>query len=363
MQTVLNIIIMKGFKLLLFTAIAFVFVACSSKNETSQNDIRCVEIISPTPLKSLTINDYPGRVKERDHINLAFKTGGQIEKIEVRVGEYVTKGQFLANIDSSDYVLELHNYEIQYRQLKEEVTRLKTLYDNRTVSRNDYEKASTGLEQLGIAVEGIRRKVNYTNLYAPTSGVITDVFYSESELVDAGMAVFSLLADSDMEVTFDIPASEFMQRDNFGKVWCSATFAPADLIPMRILSITPKADNNQLYKVHLAFDSAVSSAITPGMTVSVKMEKKGCDKEGVTIPVSSISNVGNGNYVLVIDDNDILRKRMVELGPIERNGCVVVVKGLNENDRIVKAGVSVLHEGEHVRVLPQPSETNVGNLL
>lgn len=349
--------------LAMMTFAMVVMMACTLKNEPMTNRIRFVDIVTPTPLISLTVKDYPGRVKESDHINLAFKTGGQIERIGVRVGDRVEKGQFLANIDSSDYVLGLRNYEVQYRQMKGEVERLKTLYEKRSVSENDYEKAVAGLEQLEIAVEGSRRKVAYTSLHAPASGVITDVFYSASELVDAGMAVFSLLADSEMEVFFDIPVAEYLERDNFGKICCVASFAPDISMPMRVLSVTPKADNSQLYRVYLAFNDTVCGHITPGMTVSVKVEKHNRNKCGVSIPISSVCVLEQEPFVWVVDDSGILRKRKVELGSIDKNGCVIVRSGLNETDTIVKTGVSALQEGEYVRVLPRPSETNVGNLL
>lgn len=336
--------------------------ACTSKNEMSEETTRCVEVITPAPLDNLTIKNYSGRVKESNQIKIAFKTGGQIERIAVSEGERVNKGQFLANIDSIDYVLGLRNYEIQYRQLRDEVERLHTLYENRSVSKNDYEKAVAGLEQLEIAVEGNRRKVAYTNLYAPASGVITDIYYSASELVDAGMVVLSLLADNELEVTFDIPMAEYLQRESFGKVWCSMTVEQDKLIPMRIVAITPKADNSQLYRVQLAFENDEVNQITPGMTVSVKIEKQEL-QNGVKIPMSSVCKNEKESFVWTITKENVLTKQSVLLGSVDIDGNIVVISGLSGDERVVKAGVSYLHDGENVRVLPPPSETNVGNLL
>ena len=354
----------KYFKLLAISALAVMLLAtCGSKKGTSTNSTQCVEVISPTPLDTVATKNYTGRVKESEQINVAFKTGGQIKKINVRVGDHVAKGQLLANIDSSDYVLGLRNYEIQYHQLNSEVKRLKSLYEKRTVSENDYEKAAAGLEQLAIAVEGNRRRVAYTMLYAPASGVITDVFYSAGELVDAGMAVFSLLADHEMEVIFDLPVAEYQQRNNFSKIWCYTSLEPDKLLPMRILSITPKADNSQLYRVHLAFDTPSKNQLTAGMTISVKVEKEKQLQNGVTIPISSICKSETEPFVWVLTGDNHIRKQAVSLGNISENGQIVVTDGLKGNEMIVKVGTSSLQEGEHVRVLPQPSETNVGNLF
>lgn len=337
--------------------------ACGSRDAAPAESMHCVEVINPIPLDPLIVKNYSGRVKEGDQINVAFKTGGQIENIAVSRGDRVSKGQFMANIDSSDYLLELRNYELQYNQLKVEVERLKVLYEARSISKNDYEKALTGLKQLEIAVEGVRRKVAYTKLYAPESGIITDIHYSATELIDAGMTMLSLLTDSDMEVTFDLPVSEYLQRDNFSKISCSPTFGPETIMPMKVLSITPKADNSQLYRVHLAFEEPASKLITPGMAVSVKIERYDSERDGLKIPLSSVCEHNAETFVWVVGSNNILKKQSVVLGSVEKDGRVTVLSGLKSDDRIVKAGTLKLSDGEQVRIVSQPTKTNVGNVL
>ena len=45
------------------------------------------------------------------------------------------------------------------------------------------------------------------------------------------------------------------------------------------------------------------------------------------------------------------------------DGHILVIGGLTGNERIVRSGVGALTEGEKVRVIERPSETNVGGLL
>ena len=47
----------------------------------------------------------------------------------------------------------------------------------------------------------------------------------------------------------------------------------------------------------------------------------------------------------------------------DAEGRAVVVEGLDGSERIVRAGVSALEQGEKVRVVAAPSQTNVGGLL
>jgi len=354
-------------KTLEMIVLSFIVLTSCHTGNGGENDVRrCVEVVPATEQVGQEAKSYPGRVQESDQINVAFKMGGQIEKIYVRVGQRVTKGQLLAQVESRDYELELRNYEIQYQQLKDEVDRLKTLYEKRSVSKNDYEKAVAGLEQLEIAVEGNRRKVEYTKLYAPASGVITDVYYSAAELVDAGMAVFALLAEREMKVQFDISAADYLQRANFSEFGCRPSFAPDTLFPMRLESITPKADNSQLYRTTLTFAHGADKRLTPGMTVSVEIKVESGKQEetkGICLPVSCVRQDGEENIVWVVDANGVLHRRQVSLGEVTGQGTVYILSGLEGNERVVRAAASLLKEGEQVRVLPEPSVTNVGNLL
>ncbi len=342
-----------------------VLTSCQTKNG-DEDTMRCVEVVTAVKQYGGDTKSFPGRVQESDHINVAFKMGGEIERIYVRAGQRVAKGQLLATVDSKDYELELRNYEIQYGQLKEEVARLKMLYESRSVAKNDYEKAVAGLQQLEIALEGSRRKVEYTKLYAPTSGVITEIYYSAAELVDAGMAVFSLLAEREMKVQFDLSAADYLQRTHFSNFGCRPSFAPDTLFPMRLESITPKADNSQLYRTTLTFAHGADKRLTPGMTVSVEIKME-CEKQEetreISLPISCVRQDGEENIVWVVDANGILQRRPVTLGNVTRQGFVLILSGLDGGERVVRAAASSLKEGEQVRLLPEPSITNVGNLL
>ena len=48
---------------------------------------------------------YPGIVREAHTIGLGFKTAGQIERICVKEGDYVRRGQLLAELDAADFRL------------------------------------------------------------------------------------------------------------------------------------------------------------------------------------------------------------------------------------------------------------------
>ena len=65
----------------------------------------------------------------------------------------------------------------------------------------------------------------------------------------------------------------------------------------------------------------------------------------------------------VLRNDSTVTQRAVTLDNTDAAGYIRVTGGLTGNEQIVRSGSSVLSEGEKVRVIERPSETNVGGLL
>lgn len=335
-------------------------------DETSNDNssMRSVILTEPVRLESSHVINYPGIVREAHTISLGFKTAGQIERILVHEGDYVRKGALLAELDDADYRLGVEALQIQYDQLKDEVERTEKLFNQKSVSANDYEKASAGLKQLGVQLQVNKNKLDYTKLYAPTDGYVQHVNFSPAEMVDAGTALFSLLDLSTMEVEADIPQETYRQRDHFVRYACTATGIVPEC-PMNLSSLTPKADGNQLYRLQLTFAEKPDERLTAGMNVEVSITVADTTSAtGYALPLRAIFRDEEATYVWILGADSTVTKREVLLNrKLDNEGRAIVIEGLTGQERIVRAGVNVLREGERVRVIESPSKTNVGGLL
>ena len=208
-----------------------------------------------------------------------------------------------------------------------------------------------------------KNKLNYTKLYAPTDGYIQAVNFSPAEMVDAGTALFTLLDVSRMEVVADIPVAEYQQRDRFTRYFCQVAGSEGEL-PMQLLSLTPKADGNQLYQLRLTFMGQPGKQLTAGMNVQVGIVMT--DTVGATgfaLPLCAVFWDGDTSCVWVLGADSTLVKQQVVLGGSDSRGRAVIREGLTGSEQIVRAGVNALQEGEKVRVIERSSKTNVGGLL
>lgn len=325
---------------------------------------RSVVLTEPVLLDTVRTLRLPGIVREAHTISLGFKTAGEIRQIHVHEGDFVRQGQLLAELDDADYRLGVEALQIQYDQLRDEVERMRQLFGQKSVSANDYEKALAGLKQLGVQLQANRNKLDYTKLHAPTDGYVAAVNFSPAEMVDAGSALFTLLDLSTMEVEADIPQELYRQCDRIVRYGCAAPGSAAEF-PMRFSSLTPKADGNQLYRLRLSFAGRPDRRLTAGMNVEVVVTVADTAAvRGYAVPLPALFRDGDTVCVWAFGADSIVSKRPVLLGrSLDDRGRAVVIGGLDGSERIVRAGVNVLQEGERVRVVESPEKTNVGGLL
>ena len=134
---------------------------------------------------------------------------------------------------------------------------------------------------------------------------------------------------------------------------------------MDFVSLSPKADGNQLYQLCLKFREKPDKEITPGMNVEVclTINEETDSIGGFEIPACAIFKSGNNSCMWVLKEDSTIEKRIITIDDHFSGEKVRVIKGLNGTEKIVRAGVNSLQEGEKVIVIKQPEKTNVGGLI
>ena len=87
--------------LALALAASLLLAACGRKQEATE-PVRAVRTMTVGQLAGATTRDYAAEVHARIESRLAFRVGGKITKRPVNLGDRVTTGQALAQVDPSD---------------------------------------------------------------------------------------------------------------------------------------------------------------------------------------------------------------------------------------------------------------------
>lgn len=351
-------------KVVLFIMVCiFVLSSCKHK-ETNSNIIRTVKVDTVQIYGQSRSVTFPGKVVAASDINLSFRISGPISNVYVKAGEYVKRGQVLAEIDSRDYIIQLSATEAEYKRIKAESDRVIALYEKGSLAPNDYDKAVYGVNQIKAKYDAHKNALADTKLLAPCDGYIQKRLFEPGETVGAGMPIIAMISKGTDEVEINIPSSDYIRHDNFDSYHCTVDIYPERTFPLELVGITRKANMNQLYTMRLRLTGNDKDKPGPGMSTMVTIQYKDEETKTLSIPITSLFESKNETMVWVYSPSEsTLSSRQVSVCEILTNGTAVISSGLSPGEIVVSGGVNSVREGEKVRLLPAISSTNIGGML
>ena len=187
-------------KITLLSILALIVISCNDKIATLP--VAAAPLLPVLSIKSsdaVTAAEYPAALQGTVDVEIRPQVSGNLEKIYVDEGAYVTKGQTLFKINERPFreqlnnaLATLHAAEAAYLNAQLEVEKLTPLVQNKVVS--DYQlktaKASqkiavATIEQAKAMVSSAKINLGYTNVTAPVSGYIGRLPKKQGSLVSA----------------------------------------------------------------------------------------------------------------------------------------------------------------------------------
>ena len=325
-------------------------LSCSNgaKDTREYQTVKTDTVVSAGGQTSL---QYPGKVKAAQDISLAFRVSGTIQKIYVKDGARVQAGQLLAELDPTDYQVQLDATEAEYKQIKAEAERVMALYKDNGTTPNANDKAVYGLKQITAKYRHHKDQLGYTRLYAPFSGYIQKRLF--------------MISNSAPEVEINLPAAEYIRREQFDRYRCTFDIYPEQTYELKLISVTPKANANQLYTMRLQLITDNRPVPSPGMNTMVTILCNNDSSRNLSVPGSAVLQKDGKTCVFVYNPSDSkVHSREVTLVRLLSNGrSIIASDGLQPGDQVVSAGIHHIKDGETVTPLPAASDTNIGGLL
>ena len=338
---------------LLGSALLLFSTGCKKEEGHKEEVCRNVILINASTSGETVSKSFSGVVEEGKTVNAAFMTGGKISSLNVKEGDRVKKGQLLASLDNTDYLIGVNQLKVQLEQMTAEKKRMDEMFARHNVAPNDYEKFQAGYRQLQLQLEMAHNKLGYTKLYSPSNGFISYQYMQPGELVDAGTPVYKITDDSRLEVAVDLPLAIYLNRKEIRNAYGSVPNVSGP-IPLTIDSFTPDADNNQLYHMKLGIPGSLSKELTPGMNMTVVIDMANETSNDTKIPSRAIFDDNGKKFVWVYNPADsTINKKQVEVVGAPSGGENLVA-GIDGTEQIVATGVKQLKDGEKVNVVSSP---------
>jgi multidrug efflux system membrane fusion protein len=353
-----------------FLILIIVFAGCKT-DENNEEIIKPVkyERIS-NPSGDLNVN-FSGIVKSESEINLSFKVGGSLTQVNVKLGDKVSKGDLIASVDATEYIIQRDkaisqkkSAESQLVSARSSFERIEKLYENNSVSLSEYEKAKVNLSSAqssyDAAVTQVRlanNQLSCTKLYAPMDGIISSVNVETNEVINTGKTIAVLSSEGNPQVEVEVSESLISKLEKGQKAKIIFPSLSDQEFDGELVEIAFASGQSSTYPVKLNIFNAVKE-IRPGMASEVNfiMEIAEEDtKSDLIAPLKAIASGVEGNYVFKLvpageEGIYTAEKLSVELGDITENGYIIN-SGLNQGDLVAVAGLRVLYDGRKVKLL------------
>lgn len=356
---------MKRLPLMVAVILIGSFITSCGEQTKDTDRVKTVKIDTVRTECAQTILQYPGKIKAAEDVNLAFRVSGTIRKIHVKDGQPVKAGQLLAELDPTDYQIQLNATEAQYKQIKSEAERVIALYNDGGTTPVAYDKAVYGLEQISALYKHHQDELAYTKLYAPFSGFVQKHLFESHETVGAGMPVLQMVGKGSPEVEINIPAAEYINRERFGNYQCTFDIYPGKTYTLKQIGITHKANSNQLYTMRLQLETEGLPMPSAGMNTMVSIRLNDEASNELIIPTNALLQENGRSCIFVYHpETGIVQSKEVSILRLTSNGRnIITSSSLKPGDIIVTAGIHSIRDGEQVKPLAPASATNVGGLL
>jgi len=327
----------------------FLLIGCSKKKLSIEENIP----VKTIPIKLHTIDRtlvFTGNIEPWKETKFGAQMSGRIEKIYVKEGDKVKKGDILAQLDDT----QLTQARIQYQLAKLDYERMKPLLEEGSISQQQFDNIKGRYETAKAAYE---LTLKNTQLRAPFTGLVTAKWMNEGEVfllfpgAAGSPAIFTLMQIDPLKLTVNATEKDFPQLKKGMKVDVQVDIYPDTIFTGQISRLDPVINPiTRTFGVEVKINNT-QKILRPGMFARVTIH---VGKEQVlAVPRASlIQQPGTSIFYCFVVENGIARRRDIQRGDTY-DKFIEVKSGLNVGEQLVIQGQYRLKDGLKVKVISE----------
>lgn len=334
----------KSIQIIALLSIAFLGSCSGGKEKTT------IEVIEEKPRVKIAdviarpveqVQEYTATVEAEVKNNIAPSSPVRIDKIFVEVGDRVSKGQKLVQMDAANLKqmkLQLENKQIEFNRTDE-------LYKVGGASKSEWDAQKMALDVQQTAYNNL---LENTSLTSPINGIITARNYDNGDMYSGSSPVLVVEQISPVKLMINVSEAYFTKVKKGEDVTVSLDTYPGEEFRGKVSLVYPTIDAaTRTFPVEIKIDNK-DQRIRPGMFARAILNF-GSENNVVVPDLAIVKQAGSGDRYVYVYDNGKVSYNKVELG--RRMGTEFELKsGVPNNSKVVIAGQSRLINGTEVEV-------------
>lgn len=356
-------------KAVLFILTCLYLSSCNSKaTESTQTPTVDVDIMEVRTANTYLEKKYPGSIEGTVNVDIKAQVIGYLEKIYVKEGDYVQKGQSLFRIKGDVYQEQVKNSQaaLKVAQAAEETARLelekiKPLVAGKVVSEiqlqtaeANYASAKALVAQANASLGSSQINAAFGLIQAPVSGFIGRIPNRIGNLVTPNDAVplTTLSEINQILVYFSLSEGDYItllkdikNEEGINTVELimadGTTYAHKGKLEMASGNIDRLTGSIPLKAVFPNPDKILRSGGSAKVIIRKKLDS------ALVIPISSVKDIQDRYFVFVLGDSNKVQMKPILISGTNNNNYVVK-SGLSVGEKLVLNRIDVLNQGTKV---------------
>nr|WP_315258339.1 efflux RND transporter periplasmic adaptor subunit [uncultured Flavobacterium sp.] len=375
-------------KITLLSLLAVFIISCADKSQApAAAPAPLLPVMAVTTENTTTDAEYPAAIQGTVDVEIRPQVSGNLDRVLVDEGAYVTKGQPLFKINERPYreqlnnaLASLHAAEAAYINAQLEVDKLTPLVQNKVVS--DYQLksakasqkiAAANIEQAKAIAASAKINLGYTNITAPVNGYIGRLPKKQGSLV-AATDIDALTTLSDVQEVyayFSLSETDFIQFKS--KYAGNSIGDKIKKLPPVTLILADNSAYPQTGKIDMVdgqFDkntgaitvrakfSNPNKTLRSGNTGKIRLGLE--HNDAILIPQSATIEMQDKVFVFTVNKENKVTKMPITV--IGKSGANYLIKdGVKSGDQIVLSGIDKLQEGQVIQ--PEKSAAKIAQII
>ncbi|UWU70837.1 MULTISPECIES: efflux RND transporter periplasmic adaptor subunit [Bradyrhizobium] len=348
---------------------------CEDKNTFVAPPPPKVDVATPVQRPVTRYVEATGNTAPIKSVDLVARVQGFLQTIDYQDGTFVKQGTQLFTIEPETYKLKVEQAkaaevgaqatvkqtEADYKRQVELVQRQAVSQSTLDTSTSTRDNAQANLQQAQVNTRLAEVNYGYTRVTAPFDGVVSAHMVSVGELVGVSSPtqLATIVAMDPIYVNFTVNEQDVLRiRAEAARRGLTPTDMKQFPIQVGLQTETGYPHEGKLDYVSPTLNQSTGTlavrglvpndkrVLLPGYFVRVRVPFDQ-EKSALLVPDTALGSDQGGRYLLVVNSDNVVEQRKVQIGPVD-NGLRVIESGLKPEDRVVTAGLLRVIPGQKI---------------
>lgn len=333
--------------------------------QTVQAQLPAVDVVKAETKKIVPEASFVAKIESKDSVGLRARVTGFLQERLFQEGDFVKKGQQLFIIERVNFEAAVREAKANYdsaaateKNAEQSFERAQKLYKTKDISKaklddaeaaRDSAKARTA--QAKARLDLAEQDLEYTTITAPMDGKIGEATFSVGELISPNSGVLARVVTVDpMEAIFSVSENQLLilQKQFKNAENTEAFFVTSDQQKypetgtLNFVDTTLDEAMNTL-KMKASFPNPDGKLISGQYGRVLLRAKEPTDV--LVVPQRAIQRTPTEEYVLVVNQESKIEKKVVQTGSELEGFSVEVLSGLSDGDVVIVDGFQKIAVG------------------